>query len=79
MTFCPTKDLVGDLEHWHFDTFRIAIRPMNYPFGRGFVVFRLNARGRVEGLEVDIPNPDFDFKELELKKSNSPGGGGPAN
>jgi CubicO group peptidase (beta-lactamase class C family) len=68
MTFHPTKNLIGDLDHWHFDTFRISIRPMNYPFGKGFVTFRLNSKGKVESLEVDIPNPDFNFKELDLRK-----------
>jgi len=68
ITFVPTKDLVADLDHWHFGTFRVSVRPMNYPFGKGFATFKLDARGAVEQLEVDIPNPDFDFKELELKK-----------
>ena len=69
MTFVPTKELVADLEHWHFDTFLVSVRPMNYPFGKGFATFKLDARGSIEQLEVDIPNPDFDFKELELKKA----------
>jgi CubicO group peptidase (beta-lactamase class C family) len=68
VTFNPTENLVADLEHWHFDTFRATVRPMNYPFGKGFAQFLLDAKGNVTELKIDIPNFDFDFKELELKK-----------
>ncbi len=68
VTFNPTENLVADLEHWHFDTFRATIRPMNYPFGKGFAQFLLDAKGNVTELKIDIPNFDFDFKELELKR-----------
>ncbi|HEV8538153.1 MAG TPA: serine hydrolase [Bacteroidota bacterium] len=68
VTFNATQDLIADLEHWHYDTFRATVRPMNYPFGKGFVQFILDKDANVTELKVDIPNPDFDFKELELKK-----------
>ncbi len=42
---------VGDLEHWHHDTFRADWRD---PYlGRAFVNFHLDERGRVEEVEVD--------------------------
>ncbi|MBI3194771.1 MAG: DUF3471 domain-containing protein [Ignavibacteriae bacterium] len=68
VTFNPTENLVADLEHWNFDTFRATVRPMNYPFGKGFAQFLLDAKGIVTELKIDIPNFDFDFKELELKR-----------
>lgn len=64
-----SPNFVGDLEHWHFDTFSIKWRSsIVYPFGRGFVRFALNAVDEVSQMKIDIPNPDFDFTELEFKK-----------
>lgn len=65
----PAAHFVGDLEHWQYDTFRVKWRDsVSYPFHKGFVTFTLNARGRVEEMKLDVPNPDFDFKELEFKR-----------
>jgi len=67
--FLPSPFFVGDLEHWHFDTFRVKWRDtVVYPFQKGFVTFTLNAQGRVDEMKIDVPNPDFDFKELEFKR-----------
>jgi CubicO group peptidase (beta-lactamase class C family) len=41
----------GDLEHWHYDTFRVVWRDRME--GKGFVVFRLNARGKPETVTID--------------------------
>ncbi|OLE67405.1 MAG: hypothetical protein AUG74_10800, partial [Bacteroidetes bacterium 13_1_20CM_4_60_6] len=60
-------NFVGDLEHWHYDTFRIKWRDsIVYPFPKGFVTFTLSPEGKVDQLKLDVPNPDFDFKELEF-------------
>lgn len=65
----PSPNFVGDLEHWHFDTFRIKWREgIVYPFPRGFVTFTLDAQGKVSEMKIDVPNPDFDFKELEFRR-----------
>ena len=70
--FVPSPIFVGDLEHWHFDTFRIKWRDsVVYPFSRGFVSFVLHNNGKVSEMKLDVPNPDFDFKELELKKQEA--------
>jgi len=64
-----SPNFVGDLEHWHFDTFNIKWRSsIVYPFGRGFVTFTLDGNGKVNEMKIDVPNPDFDFTELEFKK-----------
>ena len=42
---------VGDLEHWHHDTFRTAWRPVGA--GRSFVTFSLDERARITALELD--------------------------
>ncbi len=65
----PAPDFVGDLEHWHYDTFRLKWRSsVVYPFPKGFVTFTLNAQGHVDEMKIDVPNNDFDFKELEFKR-----------
>lgn len=40
-----------------------------YPFPKGFVTFTLNAQGKVDEMKIDVPNPDFDFTELEFKRA----------
>ncbi len=66
----PSPNFVGDLEHWQYDTFRVKWRSsIVYPFPKGFVTFTLNARGQVDEMKIDVPNPDFDFKELEFKRA----------
>jgi len=44
-------DYVADLEHWHHDTYRVVWRHPG--FGRSFVTFALDERGRITGLELD--------------------------
>lgn len=66
----PSPNYVGDLEHWHFDTFRLKWREsVVYPYPRGWVTFNLDAQGKVGEMKIDVPNPDFDFKELEFKRA----------
>jgi CubicO group peptidase (beta-lactamase class C family) len=65
----PSSLFVGDLEHWHFDTFRVKWRDsIVYPFPRGFVTFTLNPQAKPDEMKIDVPNPDFDFKELEFRR-----------
>lgn len=66
--FIPTASFVGDLRHWHYDTFEIELRDPTLP--KGLVNFVLDASGKVAEMKIDIPNPDFDFTELELKRLN---------
>jgi CubicO group peptidase (beta-lactamase class C family) len=41
----------GDLQHWHYDTFRVTWRdPMQ---GKGFVSFRLNAQGKADVVSIE--------------------------
>ena len=41
----------GELEHWHFDTFRASWR--NRSLGRAFATFALDADGKVKGVDVE--------------------------
>jgi hypothetical protein len=42
---------IGDLEHWHYDTFRANWRARLV--GKSFVTFTLNAAGKVEAVKVE--------------------------
>ena len=64
----PNRDLKGQLTHWHYDTFEIQWEH-DFPwFGHGTVQFLLDAAGEVVEMKMDVPNDDFWFTELELKK-----------
>lgn len=66
--FKPTPLFYGELEHWHFDTFRLHWgSQMMLPSGTAH--FSLNPSGTIESLDIDVPNPDFDFTELKFIKS----------
>jgi CubicO group peptidase (beta-lactamase class C family) len=64
----PAKDLVGDLTHWHRDVFRVHWRREFPWFGDGLVQFVLNAGGDADQVVIDVPNDDFWFTELELRR-----------
>ncbi len=67
LQFIPTPLYHGSLDHWQYDTFTIKF-PNDPTLPQGTVNFVLNADGDVEQMRVDIPNPDFDFTELEFRK-----------
>ncbi|MEA2041597.1 MAG: serine hydrolase [Bacteroidota bacterium] len=63
----PAPLFIGDLSHWQYNTFKIVLRDRpNLPSGT--VNFILDANGEPEEMRIDIPNPDFDFTELEFFK-----------
>jgi hypothetical protein len=39
-----------------------------YAFPKGFVTFTLDSQGKVDEMKIDVPNPDFNFQELEFKR-----------
>jgi CubicO group peptidase (beta-lactamase class C family) len=41
----------GDLEHWHYDTFRVTWRDRQQ--GKGFISFRLNSQGKAEVMNME--------------------------
>jgi CubicO group peptidase (beta-lactamase class C family) len=69
MRMVPAPALVADLEHWHYDTFRIHWRDtVSYAFPPGFVTFALDGRGITDELKINQPNNDFWFYELNLRR-----------
>jgi CubicO group peptidase (beta-lactamase class C family) len=64
----PNPDMVADLAHWHLDTFSLTWRRPFPWFGNGRAQFVLNPDARVTELKLDVPNEDFWFYELDLKR-----------
>ena len=67
LRFSHTPSFTGDLEHWHYETFRIHWRdPM---VTTGFVTFPLTAQGKPIEMKFDQPKLlDVDFAELEFTR-----------
>lgn len=67
MRFSHTPALVGDLEHWHYDTFVVRWRDRTLN-ADAFVTFVLNYRGEIEQVKMVPVSPltdfSFDFKDL---------------
>ena len=64
----PNPDMVGDLTHWHYDTFEVTWRKQFAWFAEGKVQFIMNNKGKIEKLGLDVPNEDFWFDELDFRK-----------
>ena len=57
------QNFTGDLEHWHYDTFRVKWRDQMQ--GKGFVNFKLNTQGKADVVSIEnlseftrVPEPD---------------------
>ena len=65
LSFENTPSFTGDLEHWHYDTFRIHWRDPVVP--PGLATFPLNSKGEVSAINFDQPSLlDVDFGELNF-------------
>jgi hypothetical protein len=64
----PNPDMVADLSHWHHDVFQLSWRKTFAWFGGGKVQFIMNEEGKIREMEINVPNDDFWFQELEFKK-----------
>jgi CubicO group peptidase (beta-lactamase class C family) len=64
----PDKDLVGDLTPFDADTFKLAWRKKFPYYAGGVAQFVPDTHGAVTALRLDIPNNDFWFDELDLKR-----------
>ena len=64
LRFSHTPAFTADLEHWHYDTFRITWRDPYIP--KGLVTFLIGSNGKVNALHLDQPRLlDVDFSELD--------------
>lgn len=55
--------LVGDLSHWHYDTFRVTWR--DHREGTNMVTFSLDADGQVEQMSTDIGGPAEEMPRMQ--------------
>ena len=65
--FVQTPLFKGELTHWHFDVFEIVLTEVP-SLPPGSLQFYMDEDANITGLQVDIPNPDFDFTEFEFKR-----------
>lgn len=71
LQFSHTPAFTANLEHWHFDTFRLIWHDPYIP--RGLVTFSLNCEGKVESMHIDQPRLlDVDFTELDVAIRKKP-------
>jgi CubicO group peptidase (beta-lactamase class C family) len=64
----PNPNLVADLTPLDADTFALKWRKKFAFFAGGRAQFIADTKGRITELRLDVPNNDFWFDELELKK-----------
>ncbi len=62
LRFTHTPAFTADLEHWHYNTFRLVWRDRYIP--RGLITFSLDSAGKVDAFHLDQPRL-LDFTELE--------------
>jgi len=70
MRFSHTPDLVGDMEHWQYDTFAVRWRNRELR-ADAFVTFSLTPEGTIESAKMKAMSPStdfsYDFQDLLLK------------
>jgi len=67
LAFLPAPRFRATLRHWQYNTF--CIRFAEFPsLPEGRVNFLIDAQGKVCEMQVDVPNPDFDFTELKFRR-----------
>jgi len=64
LSFIPTPIFHSPLEHWQYNTFKIRFADVpSLPEGKAAFIIETD---QVQKLLIDVPNPDFDFTELEF-------------
>jgi len=63
----PTDIFLGELNHWQYNTWQIEFKQVP-SLPPGLVNFVIDDQGKVVEMQIDIPNPDFYFTELEFIK-----------
>jgi len=75
MQFDKSPDLVGDLEHWQYDTWLVKWRDRELR-ADAFVTFTLDEAGKVAGATMKPASPEvdfsFDFQDLHLTPVRKP-------
>jgi CubicO group peptidase (beta-lactamase class C family) len=63
----PTEIFLGNLEHWQYNTWQVTMTKVP-SLPKGLVNFTIGPDGKVDQMQIDIPNPDFYFDELIFRK-----------
>jgi len=75
MRFTRTPSLIGDLEHWQYDTFIVRWRDRELR-ADAYVTFALNPDGTIDQVKMKAVSPEtdfsFDFHDLLLKPKAKP-------
>jgi hypothetical protein len=70
MRFSHTPTLVGDMEHWQYDTFAVRWHDRELR-ADAFVTFALNPDGSIDQAKMKAISPStdfsFDFQDLLLR------------
>jgi CubicO group peptidase (beta-lactamase class C family) len=74
ISFDHTPGMIGDLQHWQYDTFKAHWRV--HTIEDAFVTFSLNADGTIDSAKMAAVSPladfSFDYQDLLLKPALSP-------
>ena len=75
LSFTKTPALIGDLEHWQYDTFIVRWRDRELR-ADAYVTFALNPDGSIDQARMQAVSPEtdfsFDFHDLLLKPAKKP-------
>ena len=67
MVFLPAKEVfTANMEHWHFDTFKVKFKDPFLP--AGYITFSFDSKRKIEGFKIDLKSNDFHFFNLDFKK-----------
>jgi len=73
LSFDHTPTMIGELEHWQYDTFRTHWR--NRTIEDAFVTFSLKANGRIENFTMLPVSPladfSFDYQDVRFQPAVS--------
>ena len=71
----PTPELVGELQHWQYDTFVVRWKDRSLR-ADAFITFQLTPDGQVESARMapfsDDVDFSFDFQDLKLVRERRP-------
>jgi hypothetical protein len=74
ISFDHTPGMIGDLQHWQYDTFKAHWRV--HTIEDAFITFSLNADGTIDSAKMAAVSPladfSFDYQDLLLKPALSP-------
>ena len=65
-----TQIFEAQLEHWNLETFTFRFNTNLSSLPEGKLWFILNKNGKISGLKIDVPNPDFFFTEFDFIKQD---------